>query len=260
MMRFNLLTAMLMAGIFSALATQAQAEVNLNAGVRLSQDDNVNGTPDAPPTVNKRSATYTSLNASAVYFTPINDVQTRYFIGQVGAMSTSYNAYSNLNGSALVASAGLYQKLSETWSGQIMGRGFSRYTKQTTRDSSGYGGTFELKKQLTKTVWVKGVLDYENSSANLRAYSNTGNTWGLSLGYLPLEDTFVNLGYSHSSHDFKTATPFSSTSQTLFIEASQRLSKNWYLNGGYASMKNDSNIAGTAYTNHVLSIGLSCSY
>jgi hypothetical protein len=257
-MRFNLLTVMLMAGVFAALP--AQAEINLNVGARLSQDDNVNGTPDAPPTTNKRSDTYTTLNAAAVYFTPVNEAQTRYFIGQLGAMSSSYNANSNLNGSALVASAGLYQKLSETWSGQVMGRGFSRYTQQTTRDSSGYGATFELKKQMSTSVWVKGVLDYENSSANLRAYSNTGKTWGLNLGYLPLEDTFINLGYSHSGHDFKTAAPFSSTSQTLFIEASQRLSKNWYLNGGYASMKNDSNIAGTAYTNHVLSVGLSCSY
>lgn len=259
-MRLNLLPIVVIAGALATLAGTAQAEVNLNAGVRLSQDDNVNGTPDAPPSVNKRSATYTSLNASAVYFTPLNVEKTRYFIGQVGAMTTSYNAYSNLNSSALILSGGLYQKLSETWSGQIMGRGFSRYTQQTTRDSTGYGGTFELKKQMTKTVWVKGVLDYEDSAANLSTYSNTGKTWGLNLGYLPLEDTFINLGYSHSGHDFKTATPFSSTSQTLFIEASQRLAKNWYLNGGYASMNNDSNIAGTAYTNHVLSVGLSCSY
>lgn len=259
-MRLNLLPIVVIAGALATLAGTAQAEVNLNAGVRLSQDDNVNGTPDAPPSVNKRSATYTSLNGSAVYFTPLNVEKTRYFIGQVGAMTTSYNAYSNLNSSALILSAGLYQKLSETWSGQIMGRGFSRYTQQTTRDSTGYGGTFELKKQMTKTVWVKGVLDYEDSAANLSTYSNTGKTWGLNLGYLPLEDTFINLGYSHSGHDFKTATPFSSTSKTLFIEASQRLAKNWYLNGGYASMNNDSNIAGTAYTNHVLSVGVSCSY
>ncbi len=259
-MRFDFLPTMLLAGVFASLATHAQAEVNLNAGVRLSQNDNINGSPDTPTTANQLRDSYWTLNASAVYFTPVNDKQTRYFIGQVGAMNSTYNTYTNLDSSALMASAGLYQKLSETWSGQIMVRGFSRYTKQTTRDSNGYGGTFELKKQLTEKVWVKGLLDYENSKANLSSYSNTGNTWGLNLGYLPLKDTFLNFGYSHGNHDFKTVAPFRTASQMLFIEASQRLSKNWYLNGGYATMKNDSNYAGTAYTNRVLSIGLSCSY
>ncbi|MDO9053101.1 MAG: hypothetical protein Q7U37_04095 [Gallionella sp.] len=259
-MRFDFLPVMLLAGAFATLATSAQAEVNLNAGVRLSQNDNINGSPDTPTTANQLRDSYSTLNACAVYFTPLNDKQTRYFIGQLGAMTSTYNVYNNLDSSALMTSAGLYQKLSNTWSAQLMGRGFSRYTKQTARDSSGYGATFELKDQLTETVWVKGVLDYESSKANLSSYSNTGNAWGLNLGYLPLKDTFLNFGYSHSNHDFKTVAPFRTATQMLFIEASQRLSKNWYLNGGYASMKNDSNYAGTAYTNRVLSIGLSCSY
>jgi len=257
-MRFNPRLTLL--ALLVTLVSPAQAEVNLNAGIRLSQDNNVNGSPDTPTKANQLRDTYWTLNASAVYFTPINDVQTRYFIGQLGAMSSSYNKYSNLDSSTMMASAGVYQKLSDTWSAQIMGRGFSLYTRQTTRDSTGYGGTFELKKQLTQTLWLKGVLDYEDSSANLSTYSNTGKTYGLNLGYLPLKDTFLNFGYSHSNYDFKTTSPFNTSTQMLFIEASQRLSKNWYLNGGFASMKNDSNYVGTAYTNHVLSVGLSCSY
>ena len=53
---------------------------------------------------------------------------------------------------------------------------------------------------------------------------------------------------------------FNTTTQTLFAEVTERMSKNWYLNGGYAYMKNDSNFAGTAYTNQVLSLGVSFSY
>lgn len=262
-MRQDLCSALpflLFSGIGVALSGAACAEVNLNAGIRFSQDNNVNGSPDTPTKVNQLRDTYRTLSASAVYYTALDAAKTRYFIGQVGAMSTSYNTYNNLDGSALMACAGLYQQLAPSWSAQFMGRGFSRYTRQTTRDSTGYGGTLELKKQFTQSLWVKGIADYENNAAHLASYSYNGKTWGLNLGYMPLADTFVNAGFSRNNRDFKTPVPFSTSTQTLFVELAQKLAKNWYLNGGYASMKNDSNYAGTAYTNHVLSLGVSCSY
>lgn len=262
-MRFNLLPALpavVMAGALAALSCPAQAEVTFNAGARLSHDNNVNGSPDKPSKASQRSDNSLALNASAVYYTALDAAQTRYFIGQVGAMSSTYNAFTALNNTGLVASAGLYQQLSPTWSGQLTGRGFTRDTKQTERNSNGYGATLELKKQLSQTVWVKAVADYEDNKAHLTTYSYTGNTWGVNLGYLPLTDTFVNLGYSHNNRDFKSTVPFNSTSKTLFVEVSQRLAKNWYLNVGYAQGDNDSNFAGTAYTNHVVSAGVSLSY
>lgn len=259
-MRFNLLSAVVMTGVLAALSDPAQAEVTLNAGVSLSHDNNVNGSPDLPTKANQRSDNYQSLNASAVYYTPLDAAQTRYFIGQVGAFSSVYNTYTNLNNTGVVASAGLYQQLSSTWSGQVTGRGFTRNTRQNERNSDGLGGTLEIKKQLTQTVWVKGVADYEDNAANLSSYSYTGKTYGVYLGYLPLKDTFVNAGYSQNNLDFKSAALFRTSTQTLFVSVSQRLAKNWYLNGSYAAMNNDSNYAGTAYTNHVLSVGVSCSY
>ena len=226
----------------------------------MSRDNNVNGSPDTPTKANQLGDNYLSLNTSAVYFTPLDAAQTRYFIGQAGAFSSAYNKFGNLNSAMLVASAGLWQQLSPTWSGQVTGRGFTRTTRQSDRDSSGFGGTLEIKNQLSPTVWVKGVVDYEDSKANLGTYSYTGKTYGVNLGYLPLKDTFVNLGYSHAARDFKSATPFVSKSQTLFAEVTQRMAKNWYLNGGYAYGRNDSNVAGTAYTNHTVSLGLNFSY
>jgi hypothetical protein len=262
-MRFNLLPtlpAVVMAGALAALAGPARAEVTFNAGAKLSYDNNVNGSPDTPTKANQKSDNYLSLNASAVYFTPLDSAQTSYFIGQIGAFSSAYNKFDNLDSSMLVASAGIYQQLSPTWSGQVTGRSFTRDTKQTERDSNGFGGTLEIKNQLSQTVWVKGIADYEDSKANFGTFSYTGETYGVNLGYLPLKDTFVVLGYSHATRDFKTTVPFRTTAQTLFADVTQRLAKNWYLNGGYAYLKNDSNIAGTAYTNHIVSVGLNFSY
>ena len=250
----------LMAAMLTVLAEPAQAVITLNAGTKLSHDNNVNGSPDTPTKANQRGDSYLTLNASAVYYTPLNATKTRYFISQIGATSSVYQRFDNLDSSILVASAGLWQQLSPTWSGQITGRGFTRDTQQTGRDANGAGGTLELKKQLRKTLWVKGVVDYENNNAHLDTFSYTGHTYGVNLGYLPLKDTFINLGYSHSNRDFKSTTPFKSRTKMLFAEVSQRLAKNWYLNGGYAYADNDSNYSGTAYTNHIVSVGVSFSY
>jgi hypothetical protein len=262
-MRFNLLPtlpAVVMAGVLAALAGPAQAEVTFNAGARLSHDNNVNGSPDTPTKANQRSDNYYTLSASAVYYTPLDAAQTRYFIGQIGALSSTYNTFGNLDNSALMASVGFYQQLSSTWSGQVTGRGFSRETQQDARNSDGLGATLEIKNQLSQTVWIKGIADYEDSKANLGSFSYTGETYGLNLGYLPVKDTFISFGISQARREFKSAAPFVSTSQTLFAEVTQRLAKNWYLNGGYARQKNDSNFAGTAYTNNIVSVGLNFSY
>lgn len=262
-MRFNLgntFSIVVAAGSLVVAVGSACAETTLNAGARLSNDSNVNGSPDTPSKANQLSDNFLSLSASAVYFKPLNDAQTNYFIGQVGASTSIYNKFSNLNSSMLIASAGIYRQLSTTWSGQIMGRGFRRDTRQSERDSNGVGAALEIKKQLSSTLWVKGIADYEDNKANLSSFSSTGETYGLNLGYLPLTDTFVNLGYSQARRDFKSSLPFNATTDTLFVEVTQRLARNWYLNGGYAHMKNDSNFPGTAYTNQVLSLGLSFSY
>jgi len=251
---------MLGAAVFAILAGPAQAEVTLNAGVKLTHETNVNGSPDTPSTANQISDNYRTLSASAVYYTPLDSAKTNYFIGQVGALASTYNKSDSLDNSMLMASVGFYRQLSPSWSGQITGRGFTRDTKQDARDSDGLGATLEIKNQLSQTVWIKGIADYEDSKANLTAFSYTGATYGLNFGYVPLKDTFINLGYSHATRDFKTTTTFKTTAQTLFADVTQRLAKNWYANVGYAYQDSDSNVAGTGYTNQILSVGLSFSY
>ena len=262
-MQFNsnslpaVLSFAVLAGGLAALSTPARAEVTFNAGAKASYENNVNGSPTK---ANQLSDSYLTLNASTVYYTPLDAAQTSYFIGQIGASSSTYNKFSGLDNSALVASAGIWKQLTPTWSGQVTGRGFSRDTKQNERDSNGLGATFEIKNQLSQTMWLKGIADFENNKAKLGSFSYTGATYGVHLGYLPRQDTFVNLGFSHATRDFKTTSSFKTTSQTLFADVTQRIAKNWYLNGGYAYQDNNSNINGTGYTNHIVSVGLNYSY
>ena len=247
--------SLLLVGAF--IPAGAQADVTLNAGLKLTNETNINGSPVKST---EGSDTYATLNASAVYYTPLDSAKTTYFIGQVGALSSTFDKFDELNNTALIGSAGLYKQLSSSWSGQITGRGFGRDTKQNDRDSTGWGTTLEVKNQLTSTVWIKGVADYEDSSANRRHFSYTSPTLGLSMGFMPLENTFASLGYSHNTRDFDTDAAFKTTSQTYFVDVTQRLAKNWYLNGAYAYQDNDSNYAGTAYKNQIVSAAINLSF
>lgn len=244
-----------LAGALTAVV--AQADVTVNAGARLNYDSNVNG---APNDSSRLSDTYTSLNASAVYSKALDRAQTAYFIGQAGVLANRYNKYDNLDNTALVASAGLFKQLSSSWSGQVTGRGFNRDAKQDARDSTGWGTTLEIKNQLTPTVWVKGIVDYEDSNANLNSFSYTGKSLGLNIGYLPRPNTFVSLGYNRAILDFKTSAAFRTTSDAYYVEVTQKLTKNWYLNGTVAHQNNDSNIAGTAYNKPMVSLGINYSF
>ena len=73
-MRLKLLPTMVSAAVLTGgliLAVPAQADVTLNAGAKLTHETNVNGSPDTPTTAFQKSDTYLTLNASAVYFTPL---------------------------------------------------------------------------------------------------------------------------------------------------------------------------------------------
>lgn len=251
---FGISTAIL---CFTA-SPNAYAEFTLNANLKQIYERNVNGAPDTSKH-NQLGDTYTNLSASSVYYTTLGEGNSTYFIGQVGAQASYYHRYSNLHNSMVNASVGLYKQFSSAWSGQFTGRGYTRETRQKERDANGWGATFELKNQLTPTLWVKGVADYEDSDANASYFSYTAQTLGLSLGYLPWQNTFINVGFSEVKRDFNTVTAFHTTTQTLFTEASQKLSKNWYLTGSYAYQDNESNIANTGYTNQIISLGVAFS-
>src|ERR1035437_4338235 len=85
------LFAVVRAAALVVLAGSAHAEVTFNAGATLSNDNNVNGSPDTPTKANQLNDNFLALSASAVYFTPLNVVKTSYFIGQIGAFDSLYN-------------------------------------------------------------------------------------------------------------------------------------------------------------------------
>lgn len=235
----------------------AQAEVAFNAGVRTGYDSNVNGVArDAE----EESDQFVSAAASVLYYTALDAAKTTYFVGQLGAISNRYDRYDVLDNSALILSGGLYRQLNADWSAQISVRNGLRQADQSARDTDSLGSTVEIKNQLTPQLWIKLVGDIEDADADLDYFSYTGSSVGVLLGYQVRANTFINGGYTYTQRDFATAADFETKTDTYFVEATQRLSSQWYLSGSYALKDNRSNIDATDYENHVVAVGINFHY
>lgn len=253
------LAALMLSGA-SMLSLEAQAEFTANAGLRLTHETNVNGSPDQPSKANQLSDNSATLSASAVYYTPLDSARSAYFVGTLGATASSYNRYNQLNNSAVYGVAGLFKQFAPGLTGQASLRLFDRQTRQDERDSSGWGGTVELSKSLSKPLWLKGVLDYESSNANLASFSYDANAIGLVAGYSISDNTLLTAGTNYTKRRYDTSVAFNTKSTVFYGDITQRVAKNWYVTGSYAYQDNDSNIAGTGYTNQVISLAVNFSY
>lgn len=242
------------------LSLESRAEVTLNAGLRFTHETNVNGSPDKPSKDNQLSDNSATLSASAVYYTPVDSARSAYFVGTVGAMASSYNRYDQLNNSAIYGVAGLFKQFAPGLTGQASLRLFDRQTRQDERDSDGWGSTVELSKHFSKALWLKGVLDYENSNANLSSFGYDANSIGLVAGYSITDGTLLTVGTNYTKRRYDTNVAFNTKSTVLYGDVTQRVAKNWYVTGSYAYQDNDSNIAGTGYTNQVISLAVNFSY
>lgn len=235
----------------------AQGEVAFNVGARTGYDSNVNG---VARNAEEESDQFVSAAASVLYYTALDAAKTTYFIGQVGAISNRYDRYEVLDNSALIVSGGLYRQLNADWSGQISIRSGQRHTEQSARDTDAMGSTVEIKNQLTPQLWIKVVGDIEDADADLDYFSYTGTSVGVLLGYQVLANTFINGGYTYTQRDFVTTADFETKTDIYFVEATQRLSRHWYLSGSYALKNNRSNISATDYDNQVMAVGINFNY
>ncbi len=251
----RLLTSFLLfAGALAS--TAAQAEVNFNLGLKRTSESNIYG---ATAQANELSDQYNTLNGSVVYYAALNRKETSYFIGQIGAASSKYIAYTDMDNSSGGASVGLYQQLTQSWSAQLTGRSTMRKTQNIDRDSIGTGGILEIKAQFGATGWIKGTADYEDSNANLSSNDNIANTLGLSMGFLPLQNTFASLGASQNKRVY-TLSNYQATSNTIYVDLTQRLSQILFLNVAYAVQDNTNSVNALTAKNNILSAAINLSF
>lgn len=235
--------------------SKASGELILDVGVKGIYEDNINGSPvDA----DKKGDFYTTISAGVGGYTKVADDTYLFLRGD--AASYLYSKYDDLNATIAGISAGVYKELGDILSAQIALKGKIKEFKGEPRDSNAYGGTFELKQQVTRKFWIKEGYEYERNDADSALFSYKGHSVGIWSGYLITPQTMFNLGYSYLTRKYEDSSGFKTKSHTVSVGVVRELIKKVYVNIGYDRQFNDSNVSNTDYKNNIYTIGVTYSF
>ncbi len=235
--------------------SKAWSGLILDAGVKGIYEDNINGSPSD---ADKKGDFYTVLSASVGGYTKATD--TTYLFLRGDAANYLYSKYDDLNATIAGISAGVYKELGDVLSAQIALKGKIKDFKGGPRDSNAYGGTFELKQQITRKFWIKEGYEYEKNDADSNLFSYKGHSVGIWSGYMINPQTMLNLGYSYLTRKYEDASNFRTKSHTVSVGAAREIIKKVYVNIGYDRQFNDSNVPDTDYKNNIYTIGVTYSF
>lgn len=154
--------------------SKASGGLILDFGVKGTYEDNING---SPADADKKGDFYTTLSASAGGYTEAAQGTFLFLRGDVATYL--YNKYDDLNVSIFGISAGVYKELGDVLSAQISLKGRIKEFKGEPRDSNAFGGTFELKQQITSKFWIKEGYEYENNDADSNIFSYKAHSVGV---------------------------------------------------------------------------------
>ncbi|MCL4476990.1 MAG: hypothetical protein M1508_12320 [Nitrospirae bacterium] len=234
---------------------KASGELIFDVGVKETYEDNINGSPvDA----DKKGDFYTTISAAVGGYTEVADGTYLFLRGD--AATYLYSKYDDLDATIGGISAGVYKELGDILSAQIALKGKIKEFKGEPRDSNAYGGTFELKQQITRKFWIKEGYEYEKNSADSRLFSYDGHSIGVWSGYKITPETMLNVGYSYLTRKYDDASGFKTKSHTVSVGAVRELVKMVYVNLGYDRQFNDSNVSNTDYKNNIYTIGVTYSF
>lgn len=243
--------------IASSVSPLAMADVTLNAGLQWTHESNVNGSPNA---ADRLGDSNTTLSASAVYYTPLDVARSSFFVATLGALDTRYNQYAFLDSTAVYGGASLFKTLLPDLTAQASIRVFERRARQSERNASGWGTTFEMTNYLSQTLWLKAFLDYENSRARLPSYSFAGHTIGIVGSYKILDQTLLSIGANYNRRFYDTDIAFRTSTATAYLDVTRQIAKNWYASASYSHQDNNANFPDSRYKDRIVSLGLTFSY
>ena len=253
MKKFRLMILIVLSILY--INSPSWAGPTLDVGVRGTYEDNINGsTTDA----NKEGDYSTTVSAAIGGYTEVVS-RTTYLFLKGGGDRSYYNKYPQLDATVGYLSAGVYHRMGDVLSMQITAKGRDKDFEGTTRDSTSYGGAFELKQQLTSSFWIKEGFEYEKNDAKSDSLDYKGQSAGIWAGIRATPNTFLGIGYSYLLRKYEL-TNFESTSRTISGSIAWKMVSKIYANAGYDRQINDSDAPGTKYYNNIHTVGLSYSY
>jgi len=179
----------------------------------------------------------------------------------VSAEHKAYRTFDEFDFTIGTINAGITHRFSEMFVGSVAAHVSSKDFKGSLRDSTAYGLTAGIKEQLSTDLWLKEAFDIEQNIAKSSAYDYTGKTAGIRAGYDISDDQSVSAGYSYLVRDFKNnVTTFKLTSHVVSLDWTLDINDAWTLLAEYDRELADSNIANTATSNNIYTVGLRYEY
>lgn len=280
---FCLITAIISFLLFS---DEANAEMILDAEVRIVYEDNVvglltdkrggggagysvmaaalnyAGRPSSTPSYTG-SGSDSQGDFSYIFYAALG-ADKRYdnalIFYKVSAERAIYSNFEEFNSTTLVLSLGAFRSFSDLLSSQITLFAKDKFFGDPLRDSTSYGGSFNLKQKFNSIFWLKEWYEYEKNQAEDPAFSYSGNAAGITAGCAASDTLTVTAGYSYMVREYAEPAGFTVTSHALSAGAEKRLQKQWRAFLSVERQMSDSDAPDSYTVDNIYALGLRYSY
>lgn len=238
-------------------ASGASAEVNASIDLKGVYEDNITSTSSAAD-IDKRGDFYSVLSASLGGYYGIGS--NTYLLLKGDADGYLYGKYTDLNALVVGIDVGVYKDITDRLALQLTLKGKKKEFKDSRRSSFSYGGSIEMKGQISPRFWLKQGYEFEKNDADDALFTYGGHFVGAWAGYMVFPKTTLTGGYSYLSLKYDEPSGFRNEFHTVSIGASREVAKKVSLYGNYYRQFINSSASEKGRTNNIFSVGVSYSF
>jgi len=236
-------------------ASRASGEVNASIDLKGAYEDNITG---SAADVGKGGDFYSVLNASLGGYYGIGANTYLFLKGDAGGYL--YSKYTDLNAIVVGINGGVYKDFTARVAAQLMLKGKRKEFKDSRRDSVAYGGSIEVKEQISPRFWLKQAYEFEENDADNALFTYRGHSLGAWAGYMVFPKTTLTGGYSFLSLEYDEPSNFRNEFHTVSVGISREVIKKVSLYGNYYRQFINSSASEKGRANNIFFIGLLYSY
>ncbi len=232
--------------------SSASAEVNAAIDLKGVYEDNITG---SAADVVKGGDFYSLLNAAVGGYYGIGSDTYLLLKGEAGGYL--YSKYTDLNAVVVGINGGVYKDLTDRLAVQLTLKGKKKEFKDSRRSSLSFGGSIEVKEQISPRFWLKQGYEFEKNDADNALFTYRGHFLGAWAGYTVFPKTSLTGGYSYLSLKYDEPSNFRDEFHTVSIGISREILKKVHLYGNYYRQFINSSASEKGRANNIFSVGVS---
>lgn len=238
-------------------AAGASAEVNASIDLKGVYEDNITAASSAAD-IDKRGDFYSVLSASLGGYYGIS--ANTYLVLKGDAGGYLYSKYTDLNAAVIGINGGIYRDVTDRVAIQLTLKGKRKEFKDSRRSSVSYGGSIEVKEQVSPRFWLKQGYEFEKNDADNALFTYRGHFLGAWAGYMVFPKTTVTGGYSYLSLKYDEPSNFTGEFHTVSVGISREVMKKAHLYGNYYRQFINSSASEKGRANNIFSVGVGYSF